>query len=290
MFSDLSSMTRTIASATLILLSIFSSAQKPGIGIAQGLEHDSLLYVAGYRHIVESINKLISPRNVSEEQFTQNVATLRKLKTKVYAVNLFIPGDLKLVGPQVNEQTILTYVEQVLLRCKQAEIKMVVWGSGGARRIPDGFDLEKAKEQFAFIAQKIAVIAKKHNVMLALENLNSTETNFITTAAEALAMVKRVNHPNFRLCVDIYHMLKENETPEVIEAAGRYVVHCDIAEKENRTPPGVMGEDFRPYLKALKKIKYNGKIVIEGRWENVATQASPAYQYLQQQIDEVYGK
>jgi sugar phosphate isomerase/epimerase len=283
-------MTRTIALATLILLPIFSSAQKPEIGIAQGLEHDSLLYNSGYLYIVESINKLISPRNVSEEQFTQNLATLRKLKTKVYAVNLFIPGDLKLVGPEVNEQAILSYAAQVLLRCKLAEIKMVVWGSGGARRVPDGFDREKAKEQFASIAQTIAVIAKKHNVMLALENLNSTETNFITTAADALAMVKRVNQPNFRLCVDIYHMLKENETPEVIEAAGKYVVHCDIAEKENRTPPGVTGEDFRPYLKALKKIKYNGKIVIEGRWENVATQASPAYQYLQQQIDEVYGK
>jgi sugar phosphate isomerase/epimerase len=290
MFSDLSSMTRTIAFATLILLSIFSSAQKPEIGIAQGLEYDSVLYASGYQYIVESINKIISPRNVSEEQFAENLATLGKLKTKVYAVNLFIPGDLKLVGPEVNEQAILSYAEPVLLRCKQAGIKMVVWGSGGARRVPDGFDREKAKEQFAFIAQKISVIAKKHNIMLALENLNSTETNFITTAADALAMVKRVDHPNFRLCVDIYHMLKENETPEVIEAAGKYVVHCDIAEKENRTPPGVTGEDFKPYLKALKKIKYNGKIVIEGRWENVATQASPAYQYLQQQIDEVYGK
>jgi sugar phosphate isomerase/epimerase len=126
--------------------------------------------------------------------------------------------------------------------------------------------------------------------MLALENLNSTETNFITTAAEALAMVKRVDHPNFRLCIDIYHMLKENESPDVIEAASKYVVHCDIAEKLNRTPPGVAKEDFRPYLKALKKIKYTGKIVIEGRWENLATQALPAYQYLQQQIDEVYSK
>ncbi len=274
----------------LFLLAINSLSQKPDIGIALGLEHDSVLYSSGYRYIVESINKLVSPRNVSQEQFTQNLATLKKLKTNVYALNLFIPGDLKLVGPEVNEEAILAYAEQVLSRCEQAGIKMIVWGSGGARRVSDGFDREKAKEQFANIAKQIATKAKAHDVMLALENLNSTETNFITTAAEALTMVKRVDHPNFRLCVDIYHMLKENESPDVIEAASKYVVHCDIAEKQNRTPPGVVGEDFKPYLKALKKIRYSGKIVIEGRWENVATQALPAYQYLRQQIDEVYGK
>jgi sugar phosphate isomerase/epimerase len=273
-----------------LFLTIDLFSQKPEIGIAQGLEHDSVLYTSGYRYVVESINKLISPRNVSQEQFIQNLAILRKLRSNVYALNLFIPGDLKLVGPEVNEEAILVYAEQVLIRCQQAGVKMIVWGSGGARRVPDGFDREKANKQFADIAKQIAVKAKAHDVMLALENLNSTETNFITTAAEALAMVKRVDHPNFRLCIDIYHMLKENESPDVIEAASKYVVHCDIAEKLNRTPPGVAKEDFRPYLKALKKIKYTGKIVIEGRWENLATQALPAYQYLQQQIDEVYSK
>lgn len=283
-------MYKIIAYSLFLVLSVTSWAQKPKIGIAQGLENDSLLYAAGYRHIVESVNKLISPRNVSDEQFNQNISTLKKLKTTVYAFNIFIPGDLKLVGPDVDEDAVLAYAEKVLTRCEKAGVKIIVWGSGGARRVPDGFDHAKAKEQFARAAKKIAAIAGKHNIMLALENLNSTETNFITTATEALEMVKRVDHPNFRLCIDIYHMLKENESPRVIEAAGKYVVHSDIAEKQNRTPPGVAGEDFKPYLRALKKINYTGAIIIEGRWENLAVQARSAYAYLQKQIDEVYGK
>jgi sugar phosphate isomerase/epimerase len=84
-------------------------------------------------------------------------------------------------------------------------------------------------------------------------------------------------------------MLKENESPDIIEETKKYFVHCDIAEKENRTPPGVAGEDFRPYLKALKKVGYSGVIVIEGRWDKLETQAPVAYQYLQKQLDEVYG-
>jgi hydroxypyruvate isomerase len=75
---------------------------------------------------------------------------------------------------------------------------MIIWGSGGSRRLPDGVDHTKATEQFVSIAQKVAELAKKYSITLVLENLNSTETNFITTAHEAYLIVKKVDHPNFQ--------------------------------------------------------------------------------------------
>jgi sugar phosphate isomerase/epimerase len=167
---------------------------------------------------------------------------------------------------------------------------MIVWGSGGSRGVPEGFDRAKAKEQFIYMALKVASVAAQYNMMIALENLNSTECNFITTAAEAIEIVKAVNHPNFRLCIDIYHMLKENESPKSIALAKGYIIHCEVAEKENRTPPGVHGEDFRPYLIELKKIGYHNQVVIECRWENLETQGAAAYVFLQRQLEEVYKK
>ena len=83
-------------------------------------------------------------------------------------------------------------------------------------------------------------------------------------------------------------MLKEGEPASVIEKSKGYLVHCEVAEKENRTPPGVNGDDFREYLTALKKIGYTGKIIVECRWENVDLQAGLAFKSLQKQIDEVY--
>ncbi len=262
--------------------------KQPEIGIAENLKNDSLLAAAGYHFLVESISKLISPKSVSEEQFTKNVQQIKALKTSLYAVNVFMPGELKLVGPDVNEKAILTYAEDVFKRCNTINVNLIVWGSGGARRVPDGFDQAKAKEQFISIAGKVAELAKKYKITLALENLNSTETNFITTLAEALDVVKKVNHSHFRLCADIYHMLKENEPASVIEQTKKYLIHCDIAEKENRTPPGTKGDDFKPYLMALKKIDYHGKIILECRWDNLTLQARPALLYIQKEIDAVY--
>ena len=266
------------------------SAQKPEIGIVQDLENDSLLRASGYRYLIESTAKCFSPIKVTEQQFQEKLSSIKKLKTPLFAVNLFIPGELKVVGPTVDEAAILAYTEKVLQRCKTADVKMITWGSGGSRRLPDGFDPLKAKEQFINIARKVAAQAAQYNIMLALENLNSTEANFITTLDVALDVVKKVDHPNFRLCADIYHMLKENEDPAIIEKGKRFIVHCEIAEKEKRTPPGTMGDDFRPYLKALNKINYKGKIILECRWENLATQAPLAYQELQKQLDDVYAK
>jgi len=264
------------------------SKKQPEIGIAESLDNDSLLAASGYRYLVESVAKLISPKSVSDEQFEKNLKQIKALKTPLYAVNIFMPGDMKLVGPDVNEQAILTYAEEVFKRCNRADVNLIVWGSGGARRVPEGFDHAKAKEQFISIARQVAILAKKYHILFALENLNSTETNFITTLAEALDVVRKVDHPSFRLCADIYHMLKENEPATVIEQTRNYLIHCDIAEKENRTPPGTKGDDFKPYLAALKKINYQGKIILECRWQNLQAQAKPALQYLQKELETAY--
>ena len=38
----------------------------------------------------------------------------------------------------------------------------------------------------------------------------------------------------------------------------------EIAERTNRTVPGVAGDDFRPYFRALAAARYAGPITIEG--------------------------
>jgi sugar phosphate isomerase/epimerase len=265
---------------------ILEAQRKPEIGIAQSLEYDSLLVASGYKYLVESAGKLFSPINVTDEQFQKNLARIRQSKVQLYALNIFMPGDLKLVGPDVDEAKILLYCEKVFQRCKMADVHLIVWGSGGSRRIPDGFNRAKAKVQFISVAGRVAKLARRYKVMLALENLNRTETNFINTASEALDIVRAVNQSNFKLCADFYHMLREDEGPSILEKAGKDLIHCDIAEKNNRNAPA--SEDFTPYLRALKKIKYTGKIIIECRWGNLEQQAQPSLLYLQKQIDTVY--
>lgn len=271
----------------LLWFATYNLEAQPKIGIATQLSNDSTLARSGYAFIVETVGNTVSPK-ITDADFEERLTVIKNLKTPVYALNIFIPGELKLVGPEVNETALLAHTQKVFERCKRAGIKLIVWGSGGARRMPEGYSKPKAIQEFVKIALKISEQAAQYDITLALENLNTQETNFINTVAEALQIVKQVNHKNFRLCADIYHMLRENEPASVLLQTKGYLVHCDVAEKENRTPPGTAGDDFTPYLKALKQIGYSGAIVLECRWNNLVIEAGPARVFLQQQIKRVW--
>lgn len=272
----------------LALLCTEGFPQKPEIGIVQRTEDDSIIFASGIHYLTESIQESISPLRFSDQEFEVWLASIRRLNVSVHAANIFFPAQLKLVGPTVNEDSLLWYARQVYKRCNRAQIRLIVWGSGGARRIPDGFEPGHAKDQFVRIARKLAEAAKPYGITLALENLNRSECNFINTITQAMEIVKAVNHPNLRLNCDIYHMLKEQEAAEDIRAAGRYIINCEIAESEGRTPPGTHREDFVPYLKALKGVGYRGKITMECRWTNLSAELPAARTYLQTQIDSAY--
>jgi sugar phosphate isomerase/epimerase len=282
-------MLRIVLIVILIATSISMQGQKMWeIGVVGEIEKDSLFHSAGFTCLIDNAGSLFSPKNVSDEQFESKLALIRASKIKLMGVNVFMPGDMKLVGPTVDEKRILAHATTVFKRCNAAGVKMVVWGSGGSRRVPDGFDPATARNQFIDIARKVSALAKEYDVVLAFESLNSTETNFINTAEQALQLVKDVGHPSFRLNIDFYHMLMEGEGPAIIEKAGKYVVHCELAEKEGRSAPGVHRQDFVPYFQMMKKIKYKGKIVIECQWKDVNQQAATAYSEIEKQIKAVF--
>jgi sugar phosphate isomerase/epimerase len=117
--------------------------------------------------------------------------------------------------------------------------------------------------------------------------LNTKECNFINSVAEGGDIVQAVNHENFRLLADIYHMLMENESPSNITKYGNLLYHTHIAEKTGRTAPGVNKEDFTPYFKALKDVKYDGRMAIECSWKNLGDQAGIALREIRSQLSTI---
>ncbi|QHS62991.1 sugar phosphate isomerase/epimerase family protein [Chitinophaga agri] len=275
----------------IFLHALQSNAQAghPRVGVCSSRTNDSLLHASGYVYIEESVQKLLSPA-IPEDTFRLQLAQLKKLQCPVQTCNSFFPSDIRLTGPDVKERQVLEYVQSVMARAKTAGIKLIVLGSGNARKLPDNYSKDSATLEFVDLCRKMAVVAKKYDVVIAIENLNTTETNFVTTLAEANAVVTAVNHPNFKLTADIYHMLKEYESPDMLKKARKNLVHCHIAEREKRTAPGSTGDDVAPYIAALGSIGYTGRISLECRWDNMKEQGKPTLDYMQQQIRTAYSK
>lgn len=276
--------------ALTALLSFAPSKETiPQIGLVAPLDQDSLLYAAGFRMLGETVSRMVSP-SLSEEQFQQNLARIKKAKCKVYLCNILFTGKIKIAGPNVDDARVVAYVDSVFARAQQANIPVIVLGSGGARRIPEGYDAQKAQADFVVLCRKLAVAAQKHKIMIAIESLQASETNFLTTLKSAADVVRAVNHPNFKLNADIFHMMRGGESPQSIIDAKDLLVHCEIAEKQTRSFPSVQGDDFKPYLRALRKANYKGNIFIEGNTSNPNTDIPLSFNYLTKQIKEVYAE
>ncbi len=236
-------------------------------GVCASLSVSGSIKDCGFAFLEGSVGRDLMPGKPDDE-WTTKKAEFDSCRLPVIACNGFLPGTLRVTGPDARPDTVLKYAEVAFRRAQSVGIRTIVFGSSGARSIPDGFDRLIARQQFIDLLKKMGPVARKYGVTVAIENLQSQECNFINTVGEGLEIAREVNHPNVGLLVDIFHMLRENEGPEILVKAGRYIKHCHIAEKAKRTAPGMEGDDFRPYFNALKKIQYQGGISIEGQWKN----------------------
>jgi len=261
----------------------------PELGIIVPLEQDSLAYASGFRMLGESVGRMLSP-SLTGEQFAENLQRIKKAKCKVVLCNIFFPGNIKIAGPDVNETRVLGYADSVFSRAKTAGIGLIVLGSGTARRIPDNYDTTKAKRDFVALCRKLSVVAARYEIMIALESLQSAETNFLISLNSAAEIVRSVNHPNFRLNADIFHMLRQGESPQSIIDAADILIYCEIAEKQSRSLPGVVGDDFKPWLRALRKANYKGHIFIEGNSNDLRKDMPLSFKWLTLQLHEVYAE
>lgn len=267
-------------------LSLFSQDLCERIGACTSVGNAPLVKQAGGSYVEIGISSFLVP-DKDDADFAQNLKAALESELPIQAGNIFFPGNFKLVGPDVDVDKILTYAETAMKRAKQIGFKIFVLGSGGARRIPDDFDREKAKAQFVDLCKKIALLGEKYDVVIVIEPLRSQETNFIHTVRQGTEIVRAVNHPNLRVLADFYHMACEDEDAQAIVEAGDLLYHCHIAEKAERTAPGVKGDDFTPYFKALKAINYKGSISLECNWRNFAEEIAPAIAEMKRQIHHV---
>lgn len=210
-----------------------------------------------------SVEAILKPREPASA-FLTALEEARAAKLPYPVLNCFVPGDLKITGPQVNATELQTYVTTVFERAEQAGVEVIVFGSGGARRIPEGFEPEAAHDQLVRFGAMLAPIAARHGVTVVVEPLNRQECNVLTTVRECAALVREVAHPGLRLLVDAYHLLRDNDSYDDIVAHGDLLAHVHMATVPNRLAPGAEPCAFMPFFAALAKAGYNGRISIEG--------------------------
>ncbi len=249
------------------------------LGICAALSESCLLKDMGYSYIELNIGE-IATKNASEYQKIKEYAASSPLP--VYAFNCLFPVGFHIIGNEINHAAIREHVEKAFLRAKELGGKIVVFGSGHARKIPDGFDKATADEQMIAFLELAGELAQKNDITVVLEPLPIRQTNFVNTGREGLRFVKAINHPRLRLLIDYWHMCNEKESPDIVLEIGKeYLKHIHIANPVGGIYPKKTDlADYAGFIARLKKIGYTGGISIEASSQNMREDALESHTFL----------
>jgi D-psicose/D-tagatose/L-ribulose 3-epimerase len=119
------------------------------------------------------------------------------------------------------------------------------------------------KKRSADVLRQAAEFAKSANLMMAIEYLNRFECYLLTTAAQAVELVKAVDHPNFRAMYDTFHAhIEEKGQAATVRTLAPVLAHVHVSENDRGTP-GTGQVDWDAAFGTLHEVGYDGWMTIE---------------------------
>jgi sugar phosphate isomerase/epimerase len=263
-----------IASCVLGVLSTSPTAEQTAkvlVGYCVGLKGLETAKAAGFDYVELGVSEIAA---LSDADFDAALERVKQVGVPTPNANLFLPGTIRLTGPQPTDQEQqMAYVRKAFARLNRLGVKIVCFGSGGARRVPEGFPKEEAFQQLVAFGKRIAPEARANGITVVIEPLRRQETNIINTTAEGFELVKAVGDPNFELLVDFYHLASEKEDPAIILQVRDHLRHLHMANPQGRVFPLKWDEfDYAPFFANLRQIGYAGRISVEASSPDLPTE------------------
>ena len=207
-----------------------------------------------------------------DELMDKVVALLSECNFKGETANCFIPNSFALTSDEIDKEALADFIEKGMINGKKVGLETVVFGSGGAKRIPDGVDYGTAFNRLVdFLRDIAAPIAKKYDVTIVVEPLCKLEVNIINTVKEGAILAAVCGMDNVADLADLYHMVVENDSIENIIEVGSLLRHAHIScpkadDKGNKRTfmKDINEYDYKPFIDALRAVGCP-RCSIEGR-------------------------
>lgn len=233
------------------------ATEKNGIGV----ERINQLAEAGYDYVELPLAQIM---DLTDGDFQDLLEKVNMYGVPCEACNNFFPSTQRITGDDVDIESLRKYIKSALKRVEMLGAKSVVFGSSGAKNVPEGFDMERAWMQIVEVLRIVDEEVGSRDITIAIEPLCKLESNIINTAEEGYELVKAVNRKHIRLLVDFYHLSMEKESQEIIERAQDYLQHMHIANPNGRVYPLLDDNvDYKEFFDNLKKAGYNQRVSVE---------------------------
>jgi len=217
-----------------------------------------LLKDAGYDYVELP---LFAVMELTDAEFDVLAEEIRACGVPAEACNSFFPASVRLTGPERDAARITAYMTEAMRRVKVLGVKRVVFGSSGAKNVPQGYDYGAAYEEIVSVLKEAAPLAEQAGCQLVIEPLWHGESNIIFTTADGALLAQAVNHPSVRLLVDYFHYTVEGD--RLLPPTAALLSHCHFADPEERKFPQEWKPEFAAFLAELERWGYHQRVSIE---------------------------
>ena len=156
------------------------------------------------------------------------------------------------------------YLSCLLDLCSDLGGSVLVLGSPKQRSIIEGQTKEGAWQRAVDLLSCVMDQAAELGLTICFEPLSPAETNFINTVAQGMKMVRQINHPNFKIHLDVKAMCSESKpVPDVIRSVRASDIGHFHVNDANLYGPGMGEVDYAPIAEAVKEVGWDKWLSVE---------------------------
>ena len=126
------------------------------LGICCSAEQASIAKKLGYDYWELNVRGIAQ---MDEDAFKTYQQTVLETGLPAEAGNCFFPAEIRVTGELADRQAISAYARKALSRAAALGLKTVVFGSGDARRVDEGFAYDRAYAQYVEALKVVGDIA-----------------------------------------------------------------------------------------------------------------------------------
>ena len=204
------------------------------------------------------VSKIIEVKKNLEMNHGLSVISMQSL--------LFGQKDLFLFRDSESRKRLINHMKCTIDFAHNIGARNLVFGSPKNRWIEGLSEEESTKIAVSFF-QKIAELAKSKKCVISIEaNPTIYNCNFITENNQAIELIKKVDHPNFRLNYDLGTVIinKENYT-DFIEQNINFISHVHVSAPQLEAVPGGFIKVYERAISLLKELNYQHGVSVEMR-------------------------
>ncbi|MBQ7121441.1 MAG: sugar phosphate isomerase/epimerase [Clostridia bacterium] len=197
---------------------------KFGVCAGTDIEKMKLIKEIGYDYAESHCQELASKPY-------EHLDAMKATGLPVAAANCFI--GMRVVGEEKDYAAIDGYLSTLFEKAAYLGIRYLVFGSSGARRIPEGMSLEEGRAEIAdFLKNHVAPQAEKYNIPVAIEPLRPQECNAINTIDDGVEIAKKVASPYVKVLADVAHMYCQNEPMDKLITYKDWIIHAHTSNPD----------------------------------------------------------